>query len=69
MPVEGPTLSAVEFSNHLDRVSAHVQMADAWAQERFRIFPHLSSVSVNFGVAFALQFGLTLTWERETGVK
>ena len=58
------SVSADALSVGLDRIAPHVERADAWAKERFRLFPNLASVTVNFGFAFGLQVNMALTWTR-----
>ena len=60
--------SGTVFSAQLDSIVPHVHRANEWAERHLQLFPNLSSVSVNFGVAFALDFSVTLTWNR-MGVK
>jgi hypothetical protein len=58
-------MSPQELTASLDRIRSHVSVADGWAQQHLRLFPNLSSVSIDFGVALLLEFGMTLTWERK----
>lgn len=60
-PREGP----LDFATRLNGIGFHVDRANAWASERFRLFPNLDSVSVSFGVAFGLQVDVALTWNRK----
>ena len=52
------------FSAQLESLAPHVGRANEWAERHLQLFPNLASVSVNFGVAFALDFAVTLTWNR-----
>lgn len=54
------------FGDRLGMLSQHVSRADEWAQEHFRRFPNVSSITVDIGVAFAVQFSVMVTWNRPT---
>jgi exoribonuclease II len=66
MPNEplSPPISPPDMACQLGRVDAHVSQASLWAEERFRRFPNLTTVSVQLGASFGLSFGVILTWNR-----
>lgn len=61
---ERQMMGPMELSDHLGRLEGHIQQANTWAEERLRMFPNLSSVSLQLGVAFGLQFSVILTWSK-----
>jgi hypothetical protein len=58
-------VSRGEMAANLDRIGAHVELANAWAQQRFRLFPQIDSISVDLGANFGLLFTVSLTWNRK----
>lgn len=57
-------IGPLELGNQLGRLEGHIGQANEWAERRLQMFPNLSSVSIQLGVAFGLQFSVMLTWSR-----
>lgn len=54
------------FGDRLERTKLYVQRGDSYAQEHFSLFPNLSSISLEIGASFLIDFSLSLTWNRPT---